>query len=245
MRGRNGWAGLLGSLSWLGFLSSLGLLGWLSLGVFVSQAQAFVVINEILADPAPGFLGDANQDGVRSASADEFIEILNYGSQTVDLAGWSLADASAARHIFPPQTLLFPYQYLAVFGGGTPQIDGILWQTASTGTLSLNNGNDTVSLFNAGAVIVDQVIYGSIADHDQSIVRFPEGTAEGFVVHGSLADAGGRWYSPGTSVDGKPLGVSSAEPLAEAAVPDLPTFVYGLAGGVGVLLRRRLNKCTL
>lgn len=235
MRGRNGWAGLLGSLS------SLGLWGWLSLGVFAPQAQAFVVINEILADPAPGLLGDANQDGVRSASADEFIELLNYGSQTVDLAGWSLADASAARHIFPPQTLLFPYQYLAVFGGGTPHLDGVFWQTASTGTLSLNNGNDTVSLFNAGSVIVDQVIYGSIADHDQSIVRFPEGTAEGFVVHGSLADADGRWYSPGTSVDGKPLGMSSVEPLAEAAVPDLPTFVYGLLGALGMMRRRRLE----
>lgn len=237
MRRRNGWAGLLGSLSWLGFLSFLGLWGWLSLCVFVSQAQAFVVINEILADPAPGLLGDANQDGVRSASADEFIEILNYGSQTVDLAGWSLADSAAVRHIFPQETILSPYQYLVVFGGGTPHLDGVFWQTASTGTLSLNNGNDTVSLLNAGAVIVNQVIYGSIADHDQSIVRFPEGTAEGFVVHGSLADADGRWYSPGTSVDGKPLGVSSVEPLAEAAVPDLPTFVYGLLGALGMMRR--------
>lgn len=39
MRGRNGLSGLLGSLSLLGWLGLVGL------GVFVSQAQAFIVDN--------------------------------------------------------------------------------------------------------------------------------------------------------------------------------------------------------
>ena len=50
---------------------------------------------------------------------------------------------------------------------------------------------------------IDQVIYGSIANHDQSIVRFPEGENSEFVLHSSLAGANGAPFSPGTAIDGK------------------------------------------
>src|SRR5689334_24052827 len=50
---------------------------------------ASIVINEYLADPAgsgPGDLaGDANGDGVRDSSADEFVEIVNAGTAPVNI----------------------------------------------------------------------------------------------------------------------------------------------------------------
>lgn len=231
-----------GKKSVLGFLSCLSLLGWLSfLGplIFVQQAAAFIVINEILADPAAGLAGDANNDGVRSASNDEFVEILNYGSSPVDLSGWSLSDGSAVRHIFPSATDLLPYQYLAVFGGGSPHLNGVFWQLASTGALSLNNTNETISLRDADVYLIDQVHYGSEGDKDQSLTRFPEGTSQIFVGHKSLPQSAGAAFSPGTGVDGKPLVVSPVEPLAAASVPELPTLGYLAWGGLGLLRFRR------
>ena len=38
----------------------------------VEPAGARVVIDEVLADPAPGEGGDANRDGLRDTKADEF-----------------------------------------------------------------------------------------------------------------------------------------------------------------------------
>lgn len=240
MRGRKGLSGLLVFLSLLGP------------AVFVKPAAAFVVINEFLADPAAGLAGDANGDGVRSASHDEFVEILNYGSQPVDLTGWSLSDAAAIRHVFPSATELLPYQYLAVFGGGAPHLNGVFWQLASTGALSLNNTNETIFLRDADAFLVDQIHYGSEGNNDQSLVRYPEGTSLIFVEHKSLPQSAGAAFSPGTGVDGKPLVVSpveprvvsSVEPLAAASVPEFPTLLYGLLGGLG-LMRRSAGRESL
>jgi len=232
MRGKKSAVGLLGSLSLLGWLGLVGSV------VFVKPAAAFVVINEFLADPAAGLAGDSNRDGVRSASNDEFVEILNYGSNSVDLTGWSLSDALAIRHVFPSDTELLPYQYLAVFGGGAPQFDdGIFWQVATTGALILNNTNETIFLRDVNADVIDQVHYGSEGDNDQSLTRYPEGTSLVFVEHKGLPQSAGAAFSPGTGVDGKPLAVSPVEPLAAAAVPELPTLLYGLLAAMG--MRRR------
>jgi hypothetical protein len=229
MRGRNGLSGLSGCLGSLGSLGLWSLLGWLGLAgslACVKEAAAFVVINEFLADPAAGLAGDANKDSVRSATNDEFVEILNYGSNSVDLTGWSLSDALATRHVFPQETTLLPYQYLAVFGGGAPHLNGVFWQLASTGTLSLNNTNETIFLRDADAYPVDQIHYGSEGDKDQSLTRFPEGTSQIFVGHKSLP------VSPSTSLRASPV-----EPLATAAVPELPTLFYGLLGALGMMRR--------
>ncbi len=235
MRGRKSAFGLLGSLSLLGWLGLVGSL------VCVKEAAAVVVINEFLADPAMGLAGDANGDGVRSASQDEFVEILNYGFNPVDLTGWSLSDASAIRHVFPLDTELLPYQYLAVFGGGSPQLNGVFWQSASTGALSLNNINETIFLRDASTYVIDQVHYGNEGDNDQSLTRYPEGISTIFAEHKGLPQSAGAAFSPGTGVDGKPLAVSPVEPLAAAAVPELPTLLYGLLGALGMARKRMMR----
>ena len=126
--------------------------------------------------------------------------------------------------------------------GGAPQIEGVFWQTATTGALSLNNSNETIFLRDADAYLIDQIHYGSEGDKDQSLVRYPEGTSPVFVEHKSLPPSAGAAFSPGTGVDGKPLAVSPVEPLvvspveppAAAAVPGLPTLLYGLLAAMGM-----------
>lgn len=168
--------------------------GILGILLCAGSAQAMIVINEIHADPAAGLAGDANADGVRSSSADEFVELFNAGETVVDISGWSIADAASTRHVFDSDSEIAAGDHLVVFGGGSPLVSGIHWYTASTGGLSLNNSADSLFLFGASGELIDSFTYGNLAAQDQSIVRSPEGSGA-FVLHAELVDAR---YSPGT-----------------------------------------------
>ncbi len=167
-----------------------------------------VVISEIHADPASGLSGDANGDGSRSATADEFVELLNTGFTAVDISGWTLSDASSVRHVFATGTVLPAREAAVVFGGGSPTgsfgnaaANGLVF-VASSGGLSLNNSSDTVTL-DDGTGIVQQVAYGSLANANQSIVRAPDFSNAPFVRHSDAAGSGGAIYSPGARIDGQ------------------------------------------
>lgn len=161
-----------------------------------------VVINEIHADPSPGDAGDANGDGLRDTSDDEFIEIVNQSGSEIDLTDWKLRDRSGLRHIFPPGTILPADCAIVVFGGGL--LSGLggsaEFQLASTGNLSLNNGGDTVTLLDRDEVEVDAVTYGEEGDEGQSITRSPDRLGE-FLLHSSIDESLGN-FSPGTLADG-------------------------------------------
>ena len=205
-----------------------------------SPVRASVILNEILSDPAADLQGDSNGDGIRSGTEDEFVELLNYGDTDADISGWSLSDSVSTRHIFPANTILSPYTFLAIFGGGSPLVPDIHWQIASSGTLGLNNTGDTVSLFNAETQLMDSVVYGSIGGNDQSITLFPDGTGTEFVLHSSLDEAQGALFSPGTSVNSKLSLVSleEEEPPSNAVVPELPALLYFSLGWGSLLLKR-------
>ncbi|MHC4093923.1 MAG: lamin tail domain-containing protein, partial [Planctomycetota bacterium] len=100
-----------------------------------------MLINEIHADPAADLPGDANGDGVRDSSDDEFVEIYNNTGGDLDISGWELADGFGFRHEFPGGTMIAPACAVVVFGGGSPTgaFGGAVVQTASTGSLGLNN----------------------------------------------------------------------------------------------------------
>ncbi len=161
----------------------------------------FVVINEILADPPAG--ADVSGDGMVSSTNDEFIELVNMTVVALDLSGMTISD-TMTRHTFPPGTVLPPLGTLVVFGGGgVPNglFGGALVTRASTGTLSLNNDGDTVTLRRGGTVI-DAVTYNStIANMDESIVRMTEGDVAATMVRHTTLRAGVR-YSPGTRASG-------------------------------------------
>ncbi|MEO1369144.1 MAG: lamin tail domain-containing protein, partial [Acidobacteriota bacterium] len=123
-----------------------------------------VIISEIHADPASGAAGDANGDGTRSSTQDEFVEILNTGFSAVDVSNWTIADGGGVRFTFPAGTTIPAREAAVVFGGGTPT--GAFGNAAenglvfTAGSLSLNNSSDTVTLADDSATTVQSVAYG-------------------------------------------------------------------------------------
>jgi hypothetical protein len=204
--------------------------------ISIQPAHAFIIINEFLADPAPGAAGDANNDGVTSSNADEFIELVNAGIDPVDISGWSLSDATRVRHIFGPSTVLDSMQYMVIFGGGSPVLPEINWQTASTGTLSLNNGGDTIFLSDINSAPADQVTYGAEAAENQSLTRYPDGTRVNFQQHSTVPTANGRLYSPGTPVDPYQSGGGG-----QPTVPEPGTWAMVGMGVLGLWKRRKMG----
>jgi hypothetical protein len=163
-----------------------------------------LIINEIHADPAGDLSGDANGDGVRDASDDEFIEIVNTTENDIAIGGWMLSDGDLVRHVFTDTAVIPAGCAVVVFGGGTPSgvFGSSLVKIASTGRLSLNNsGGETVTLLTAASVIVDTYSYAS-ADDDQSITRDPDITGpDPMIKHSAATGANGALFSPGTKID--------------------------------------------
>ena len=174
-----------------------------------------LILNEFLSDPAADdentseIEGDANGDGVRDGSQDEFIELINSGSESMDLSGYEIHDRTGLRHTFADGSLLPAGMPYVVFGGGLPvNIDNPLVDTASTGYIGLNNGGDLIVVKDKSGVEVIIFEYGSLShgggandlrgDQDQSVTRDPDITGN-FVLHSTTA--GGLAFSPGLKND--------------------------------------------
>ncbi|MCA9400437.1 MAG: lamin tail domain-containing protein [Candidatus Omnitrophica bacterium] len=164
-------------------------------------SQASLVLNEILADPSSGQVGDANNDGTVSSSEDEFLEFVNVGGDVINISGWSLSDSVRTRHVFLANTWLLPNQAIVVFGGGQPDLPSIKWQTATEGSLGLNNTGDTISVFDEYDQLILQMMYDAMAGDNQSIVLSPELSGSGYALHSQVSSQG-NLFSPGTDVDG-------------------------------------------
>jgi len=167
-----------------------------------------LVVNEVLADPAFGTDGDANQDGTRSARDDEFIEIYNTApTDSFDLSNYQYFDLGVGtRHVFPAGTVVPPEESIVVFGGGAPasHIPGIV-QTASEGTLGINNEGDSLEIRDpSGRVMLAFSHEGRV--EDESMTRDPDFTGP-FVRHSSASGSGGAPFSPGRMTDETPLPV--------------------------------------
>jgi hypothetical protein len=171
-----------------------------------------LVVNEYLADPPDGPAGDANGDGTRSSSQDEFVEIINRTPEGVDISGFRLSDAEAVRHVFPPGTVVPPFESAVVFGGGRPQgefgnaaANGLVF-VASSGGLSLNNGGDTIRLEDAGGKVIQQIAFGAIeGGAGEGINRDPDVDGAAFSLHTRVAEDVARLFSPGAKASGAPL----------------------------------------
>ncbi|MCE2437840.1 MAG: lamin tail domain-containing protein [Candidatus Latescibacteria bacterium] len=160
-----------------------------------------VVIQEILADPPADVRGDANGDGTRHHSQDEFVELLNIGIRAVRLDGWQLSDAGTApgsRFTFPENTVLEPGQRLVLFGGGSPAgIPGLVFVDDGTIGGGLKNGGDEVYLIDPSVTdtMATAAYDGKTGDRNQSIARHPQGRGP-FLLHSELP-GGGALFSPG------------------------------------------------
>ena len=152
--------------------------------------EGALVLNEILA----------NEPG--SSTAGEFIELVNVGSATMSLAGFTLSDATAVRHAFSAGDSLGPGDSLVVTGGGVQPGNS---RVASTGSLSLSNSGDTVTVRDAGGATVQIASYTSAmtARDGVSMTRETDGDdGAAFVLHDTLSALD---RSPNARNDGSPF----------------------------------------
>ncbi len=171
--------------------------------------KAQLIINEVLYDPANTVTdGDANGDGVRSASQDEFIELYNNSTVAINLSGYKIFDGlglrnNVPRHIFPNGTIIQPKKALVVFGGGTPTgtFGGANIQTATTSDLNLTNDGDTITVRDSSNnFILSLDIEPWSNNPDESYTRSPDVTGS-FVQHSTIV-GNTRKFSPGTDLNG-------------------------------------------
>jgi hypothetical protein len=191
-----------------------------------------LIVNEVLAGPSslsPATTGDANCDGTRDFSEDEFVELVNISGADFDLTGWGLSDDDGViDHVFGA-VVLPPGGAVVVFGGGTPTFDGmsvnpqphceavtdgVVFEVASTGALNLDNAGDVLSLLDPLGMAVYSLEWDADdytddgtpdGNNNTSMVRDPDlDSGAAFDDHFAVApDA--RSQSPGTFVDGTPF----------------------------------------
>ncbi|NVK83230.1 MAG: lamin tail domain-containing protein [Cytophagia bacterium] len=176
-----------------------------------------LIINEVLFDPPSGSAGDANGDGSRSASEDEFIEFINDSDVEIDLSGFNLYDEDqigslTPRHTFANGTIIPAHGVYVLFGGGTPSGDfgGAMVGVSTTGNMNLNNAGDKIYLHDANGneyLTFDTAVEGAGLDFgsDQSITRSPDITGD-YTMH-TVANAA-LTFTPGTMIDGSAFDMS-------------------------------------
>lgn len=207
-----------------------------------------VFISEVLADPATGAAGDANDDGLRQTYGDEFIELHNDGPQAVDITGWQLSDDDAtpvSRFAFPSATL--PAGGFAVlFGGGTPQdiASPVFVDDGRIGD-GLANAGDRLLLLTSTGDTMDVVDGGDLDagvdwGQNQSVYRLRR--QDPWQVHDALPEVTER-FSPGRSAgpSAEPGPPANAAPgrvpatvLITEILADPATGLSGDANGDGV-----------
>ncbi len=208
--------------------------------------QGFI-INEVLFDPPGGDPGDANGDGTRSASEDEFIEFVNDSDQEIDLSGYTLYDATnlasgEPNHTFPDGTVIPAGGVYVLFGGGSPSGDfgNALVGVSTSGNMNLTNGDDVITLQDADGNTVltfDTQGEGAGIDFgaDQSVTRSPDINGD-FTLH-TTANAA-LLFSPGKQADGTNLGTEGGTPglgfRINEVLFDPPADLPGDANGDGV-----------
>ncbi len=212
----------------------------LALVVATGSLSAQVYINEFNGDPSGTPGTDANLDTILSSSQDEFVEIVNAGAGTVDISGWTIADAAFVRHTFAQGTMLAPGAGIVVFGGGNLTTFNALGVAtgvaASTGSVGLNNGGDTITLADSMAVVIDQVIY-SPAGNGESLTRTTDLPTDMFSLHFTdLATLIG--HSAGYRVDGVtgwlPAILAPPAPPSQVYINEYCNDPYNNGLGIGI-----------
>jgi hypothetical protein len=117
---------------------------------FIPGTPAFgdVVLNEIMADPAPVvYLPEA-----------EYVELFNNSVEPFDLEGWTLADASATSML--PHEVLLPGDFLILTSpANASKFEVMAKVLAVPGFPSLNNTGEPLVIRSRGGVLLDSVRY--------------------------------------------------------------------------------------
>lgn len=147
------------------------------LATFASEGFAQVRLNEILADPDTDWNGDGSVD----SKLDEWVEVVNTGTSSVDLSRFRISDASAGESFrFALSGMISPGEVRVYYGS-----DVVAWQAANGVAqfgLSLNNAGDTVSLYEVNGADISvadaQAYVTAEVANDRSFGRMPSGTGD-------------------------------------------------------------------
>jgi hypothetical protein len=185
-----------------------------------------LIINEIHLDPQGTITGDANNDGIRNPSEDEFIEFFNKSSSPLDISNYKIYDASSyvsqtPRHTVPASTIIPAGNAFLVFGGGTPKgsFGSALVQISSSGSLDLTNSGEVIYIEDASGTLIYQLETSEMGlsfPLDQAVTRDPD-ISGNFIKH--LDATPSIKYSPGLKADGSTFHIT--------VTADTKTKVYG------------------
>ena len=144
-------------------------------------ASAQLLLNEVLADPARDWNGDA----AISSRDDEWVEVINTGLATLDLAGYRLAGPDSVwRYEF--SGVLAPGAVRVVYGRQSYEWEGANGYPAFG--LRLGNSGSEIVLFRVVGNSVSLVDCYAYADHeaddDRSSGRGPDGGANWILLDG-------------------------------------------------------------
>jgi len=189
-----------------------------------------LVINEILADPGPN---DANGDGT-SNDDDEFVELVNIGSDTLLLDGVKIRDASNATYSFPAGVCLARNQAVVVFKKytGTGSFPGAL----ALGNLgfAINNTQETITVVDGANTTLATVSTGNLGNSDQSITRTVDlDPTAAFVNHSVAPSSGGSRMSPGACQNGQPFPNCAAVVVEDADVVEGTEIIQEVVDDAG------------
>lgn len=125
-----------------------------------------IVINEFMAS---NDITMADQDG----DFDDWIELYNLGTETVDIGGYALSDDTEVlnKWTFPEGTLIEPDGYLIIWADEDLDQDGL------HANFKLSAGGESVILSDADLLILDEVDYTD-QTADVSYARIPNGTGD-------------------------------------------------------------------
>ncbi len=194
------------------------LLCCLILAVFwlAPQAQAELIINEVMGDP----FQDWDGDGTFNYRGDEWIEVLNEGPVAEDMSFYWLRDSYGDDFHLQLHGIILPGEVAVYYGS-----EAVAWQQLhgySTLGFSINNGGDTLELVKSipdpgGSVlvVVDTVtILDHEAEDDRSSGWDPD--TNSWTLNDALNPYTGGFDPQGTSCQPSPGRANDCVPLVAA-----------------------------
>ena len=160
-----------------------------------------IVLNEILSAVPGDDIGDVNQDGVRDANQDEFLELVNISGGELCVKGLRILKGESEKHVVSVRALE-ANQALIIFGGlqedaNIPQMAGSIVEI-SDHSLGLPNSGGSLSVLNQDDTEIISLTYPSASN--SSLNLDPELRGTEYVVSSQHF---GVSFSPGTCADGR------------------------------------------
>ena len=156
-------------------------------------ADSDIVINELQENP--GSSSDIDGDGDSKERDEEYVEVFNRGTKSVDLAGWTMVTSNSGENIVitSGESVILNSGWFGVFKSETtPQaanarfwiyndsgnlVDSKTYSTNNWTTASgvFNSSNDTAYLKNSSGTIIDSYGYVSTTNGDSPFYRYLSG----------------------------------------------------------------------